>query len=886
MKKFFKLLTLTLILALFLITPGVTTVSVCLANLVPTASPVFEHSAPAQSSTVFKSTVENAETYQLSNWTKPTNEYLLAQQVTSATNGSFHDKYKNNTLSNTQISGREPFVIINDTDDMTTSGAYTTNAITLTANSYYIISVDYYVIEQANKDPQIESYAFGTFYLNNEKITLDSGINDWDTAKFYIKTDKLESASVTPALYFGSKTQNAIGGIYFDNFTVTAVCYNEFEDQRNNRTAYNSWYCDFTKHNDYLLVNEFDNTAFTIQASTNAGSSNKINTATIPSTLGFDGNFYHKDGINKNVMLLHAYQSNATLSLKDYTLQPKPNEIYMFQFYSIATTGSEFNGFYFMIGEKPQQITSLTDYPHYNGWQLNTVFFVAGSELNQKYSLNFTLTNQDKATGWACIDEFKIYKVNGSYANNNTSSLGVHGIYNQNSDPEGLEIANSNFDLGKSADNVNAINSSYPYPLIADSWTTEASNNGIINLDLNQPLWDDRFGDGHPGYIANSIPNNNVYMMHNTSDQTNTVVSPVLTTTAGATTYISFNAHSTTSTKTRAYIFTAETDDEGKLTNKIDLQHIDINDGAWHRYEFAIVESEFANSRNYYLRFEMQGTGFAYFDNVRTSQTNYNEQKTTATIDLNDLLPYEDAWQTADGTEFDIHYANGLTLKNIDQQKTVIKNTFAYKLSASEFYEIIIDARGNNAYLGLSDYNGLLQVTTDETDAERTMEYKLYLQPSSTLATTNLQITLGIVSTDNAETATTAGNIFIQSIKLKKISEEQYELVKANANNDNRIQILSATEEETEKEEEPTNTAEENNFFGENWWFLIPSLITAVALLLGIIAFLLRKIKFDRHIVKKTTSYARDMRMKNQQNKIVAQKAAKVDNVTDEPQNN
>ena len=97
---------------------------------------------------------------------------------------------------------------------------------------------------------------------------------------------------------------------------------------------------------------------------------------------------------------------------------------------------------------------------------------------------------------------------------------------------------------------------------------------------------------------------------------------------------------------------------------------------------------------------------------------------------------------------------------------------------------------------------------------------------------------------------------------------------------------MSATEEETEKEEEPTNPAEENNFFGENWWFLIPSLITAVALLLGIIAFLLRKIKFDRHIVKKTTSYARDMRMKNQQNKIVAQKAAKVDNVTDEPQNN
>ena len=49
---------------------------------------------------------------------------------------------------------------------------------------------------------------------------------------------------------------------------------------------------------------------------------------------------------------------------------------------------------------------------------------------------------------------------------------------------------------------------------------------------------------------------------------------------------------------------------------------------------------------------------------------------------------------------------------------------------------------------------------------------------------------------------------------------------------------------------------------------------------------MLRKIKFDRHIVKKTTSYARDMRLKNQHNKIVAQKAAKVDNVVDDSKNN
>ncbi|MBQ7973452.1 MAG: hypothetical protein IJ295_00650, partial [Clostridia bacterium] len=112
-----------------------------------------------------------------------------------------------------------------------------------------------------------------------------------------------------------------------------------------------------------------------------------------------------------------------------------------------------------------------------------------------------------------------------------------------------------------------------------------------------------------------------------------------------------------------------------------------------------------------------------------------------------------------------------------------------------------------------------------------------------------------------------------------------YNLIKEATDSDSRIKLLTVASQEETEEDTSTETTD-NNFFGENWWYLIPSLITAFALLLGITAFLLRKIKFDKHITKKTTSYARDMRLKNQRNKIVAQKAAKVDNVTDEPQNN
>ena len=884
MKKFFKLLTLVMIMALFILTPGVSTMSTCALRLVAANSPEYKHSAPAQNSEVFKL---EEQVYELSGWTKPSNDFLLTQKVTPETNKAFNDQHEDNTISNDKLDGRSPYVLINSTENMTTSGAYTTSAITLSPNSYYLVSVDYYLVEQKNKDASVQyDCAFGTFYLNDIFISLTTQ-NAWTTATFYLHTDKLEDASVTPELYFGSSTRSALGGIYFDKFKVTAANQEKFETELDSSNPANSFYYDFTKTNDIKLEEEFTNNDFEAKVpGLNAISDKAIPTASIPTTLGFSDSqnyFNHKDGMNKDVMLISAINSNATIALKDYVFQPRPHEVYMFQFYSIASQATGFNGFYFMIGNTAQQIANLTDYPHYNGWQLNTVFFIAGQNLDQEYNLEFTLDNTTTGvSGWACIDEFKIYKVNGSYAQTNTSALGVHKLHDQNNNSEiTLDIANGNFDLGKSADTLQVPGTSYPYPLAADSWETSSNNNGIINL--HSSLWDGRFGDVHPGHIQNMNENNNVYMMHNPYADKNILTSPVLTTTAGASTYISFDAYSTTPSLTRAYIFTAETDEEGKITNEIDLKaEIQINDNNWRRYQFEIIEDEFASSRNYYLRFEMNGTGFAYIDNIRTTNS-IDSQETT--IDLTNTLAIESAWQTVNDVEFESNYATGLTLKNIDEQKTVIQNSFAYNLTANEYFEIIVDAHGNNAYIGLSDYTGLLQVTTDEIDPELTNTYKLYLKANDTATTVNFQVTLGIVTNDDEPTTETAGDIFISKIKLTKISEDEFNLAETNAANDVRLKILSTTEE-TEEDDTDDTTTKSNSFFGENWWYLIPSLITAIALFLGITAFLLRKIKFERHIVKKTTSYARDMRLKNQQNKIVAQKAAKVDNVVDESQNN
>lgn len=912
MKKLGKIITIVLAMALCLFTPNAPIVANQIFKLTTATAEnaSYQFTAPTQDSHVFDT--EAVDTYDIGTWNKPSNNYLVSQQVTTETNGSFHEAYPDTTLSNGDIINRSPYVITTNTLNMPARGGYTTSAITLPANGYYVVEIEYSLKEQNNNET--ETSAFGTFYLNlNNKVATLEGSN-WNFKKFYIHTDVLESATITPELYFGSHDQDALGAIYFNKFTVTAYSQKKFKtkfyDSSDNLIIDPYYYIDLSQENNaYVAVSgDFSNNKFTGTPNSNAACLNEIATSTIPNHLGFSTEteqnfFYPQNGDNGTVMLMQAHGSNTSLTLKDYTFQPKPHEVYMFQFYSIATADVDFTGFYFNINstndtakQMAEQITTLSSYPYHNGWQLNTVFFIAGYNLEQAYEISFSLASANAtATGWVCIDEFKIYRVNGSYAANNASATGVRATHDMNADIETADIANGYFELGTSADTVANPNGGYPYPLIASNWTTNNTDNGIVNLHAS--LWHQSFGEDaeRPSIINGCYENNNVYMMHNTTSKRNVLTSPALSTTAGSSSYVSFDAFSKTTTNTKAWIITATTDNDGNLADIIYLGNplkIETN-GTWQHYEFCITEDEYAVSRSYYLRFEMNSTGFAYIDNVRIadSANQFITANETDDIDLSNPLALQGVWQSTDNNiaAYIDASKNGLTIENIDGQKTVVQNTFGYNFSTDStdpYYEIIITARGNNAYLGFKGYNGLLTVTTDKVDATLTNEYKMYVKIEET-TTIYLQITLGhVANNENENTVAIAdGNVFISDIKIKNIDETAYNDAQTNVADNSRILVLTPAAE-TEEETNAEDTSEDVNPWNENWWYLIPTIITALAILIAITAFLLHKIKFDKHIIKKHTSYARDMRLKNQHNKIVAQKATKVDNIKDESKGN
>ncbi len=881
MKKITKIITLVAAFALCLFSACSPVVASALLKLAPAENQGYNFTAPTQSNNTFIS--ESVDDYDLSNWTKPSDNYLDSQKVTVAENSKLHDiTYPYTTLSNAELKGRTTsHIITTNTKNMPANGCYTTNGISLPANGYYVVEIEYCLKDQTKITNTTGKNAFGTFYLNDRAITLNA--HYWHTETFYIHTDLLEKATITPELYFGSRDEKALGAIYFSKFTINAVNEAKFKasvfNNDNSLKIKPNAYIDFSKNDEYRLVKAFTNSDFHGNNYTSGASDNDVSVANIPGRLGFSDTqhyFYNKDGsTSASVMLLEANNNNPILELNNYTLEPKPHEVYMLQFYSIATAASDFTGFYFNIiptenkeNTSAHNVVTITGDKYHNGWQLNTIFFVAGYDLHQSYNFSFRLASgSEKATGWACIDDFKIYQVSGDYAANNASSTGVHDTYDLNKDTE-PDIANAYFDLGTAS---KITQTTYPYPLKATSWLTNIDDNGIVNIDNN--LWHETFG-ANPGKF-NTNNNNNIYMMRNNSARHNVLVSPALTTTAGETAHITFDAYSNPTSKTKVNFVTASTNDEGNLVDVVVLGSLNINAGKWEHYSFNINENTYAANRSYYLQFIMDGIGYTYIDNV-----NKPDQAATAgesdTIDLANPLTVDTIWRTDTTAELIIN--NGkLTAQNTDGRKTVIENSFAYNLTKDSYYEFTINAQGNDAYFSLKGYDGLLAV--DSNDAS---EYKLYVKAGDS-TTPTFQITLG---SNQDETNNIVGKLTINSIEVKTVEEADFNSAKENSTIEGSHKLCvtqtEANEEETTTETEP----EDNSFFGQNWWYLIPTLITAIATLLAITAFLLRKIKFEKHITKKHTSYARDMRMKNQQNKIVAQKAAKVDNISNESQSN
>jgi hypothetical protein len=821
---------------------------------------------PTQDSMPFST--EQIDVADIPTWASSIGGRAVSQSIDRTNIDSFQTANKfAPSMPDSHIGMRSATIIAQRTSAQKATGYYTSPEFTLPANGYYQVSVDYYVLGE-------NSY----FYMGGKEIAL-SNYGAWKTASYFVKTDILAEAKYTAELYLGSKNGVGIhGAVYYDNFTVRAITLREFNGETGSLAVYEKK-IDLTDEQVSKRpedLKQYTNTDFEIvPPNEKAQSLIGINTSAVPQVLKFENRdyFYPAAGINGEVMLLSADNSFAGIELKE-NFTPEPHKMYMFQFYSVGNS-ADGSGFYFRVGEDYNAISSA-DYKYHNGWQLNTVFLTGDSfSISEDgYKIGFYVgLNSTSATGWLAVSDLSVTCVSGDYAAANASANGVQRTMSLNTRSD-TTLSNSNFFLGTaSAITIDGeYNTQYPYPLTATAWTAEGNGNGIVNTKYWTVL-----GVPNPGQINGYVPNNNVYML-----QTGSVTSPALTLSAGAN-YISFDAKVNKTYTTKAVLKYGDL-----VLGEIRLNHTD-----WHRYEFAVTEGTNITERSYTLSFAAEYAGAAFFDNVKvgTSAAATDLVKTTEEIDLANPVKIKGIWEsTTEGVSFaHVIGADGCTLLNERGTYTTVKNNFTYTSADASYYQLTVTARGTNAGLAVDGYDEAAAVEpTAGTPIQDLKSYTLYFY-NETAGTITLLVRLGTYTTEDDGNITyqiADGSVYITKIDLTTVTEDVYNAKKEAAEDDSLITILTASSAVTTTDPiTETETEEENDIFGKNWWYLIPSVITAVAIVVGLAGFLLRRLRFNRHITQKGTSYARDVRIEKARKKIVAAKAAKADNITDGSKN-
>lgn len=203
---------------------------------------------------------------------------------------------------------------------------------------------------------------------------------------------------------------------------------------------------------------------------------------------------------------------------------------------------------------------------------------------------------------------------------------------------------------------------------------------------------------------------------------------------------------------------------------------------------------------------------------------------------------------------------NLMFIRNFAQAKYSLTAKANTSLEANKIYKLSIYLRikplsiNNSSFVATYSLEGLEDAVLTNITTEEWQEYKIIVN-STAYTQVKLKFTL--------ETKKTAGAIlFIDNFTLTELSKEEYsQLVASYENKDGedyeQIRQTTLIIGSTDVEEEPEKPTEEENQT-EFSWILIPSIITAVALIIAVIGFSLRRIKFKKWQRKQVTQYDRN----------------------------
>lgn len=783
-----------------------------------------------------------------------------------------------------------------------------------------------------------ETEPFFSIYLTNfsdsskDSEAMFEGISNdkFTDYNFYIQTNENTKESLNLELWLGDKNNlKSMGAVFFSHIQIIRYSENKFNElvktnveEHNDGTNVSISLSTPTTVNNLVLNSSFENGLNNWKVTSNSNltdafvnvvdsttSSNYPNLTNckvdyIPGT-----NFSSTSG---NSALLIAKYGKGYLgiesdpfkierfSLYKLTVWAKTNTVNSKDISIILKDKTE-NTEIKNITQSVTATTTATD-SYTNGWNAYT-FFIQGNPIEDKnVAIEVSINSlEDAKLNYAFIDDVEIERIN--YATFSSDSTDSNKL-NLNNITSLYLVSNYTFN------EIENENTTVAYPLKPANWTqitknTQTTKSGVVNKNYSEVT------------ITNTSTNNNFLLIDN-ADGANltTFTSKNFTLSANSYYYLSFKVATSILDGNVSFTMKTTADNPSIIYKQENIS----SHNEWAKYTAYIKTG--SESYDAVIELTSSAQGEAYFDEIivkSSTEETYNANKDLLpTLDYSndsfeafndgnsDLYKAPYNW-TANALNNDFNLSKfGITNPKTNPEITdsialakdgnsvlyinnYLADTYLYytkntaiSLSASTYYKISVWVKTDNITSELSTLpeGSKLGATVILKYGEKSQEFLgintngeyreviFYICPAEA---TNLNITLGL---GNAKTSA-SGSVYFDNLTVSTIaSYEEYESEYAEISKDENIISASIVEKETtpKVEEEPKTEPT----VGQVDWLVIPSLITAIAIFVALVGFIIRKYYTSRKHKKIKTSYDRKKTLNknlNDQEKIQAKQA-------------
>ncbi|MBE5738487.1 MAG: hypothetical protein E7354_02025 [Clostridiales bacterium] len=527
-----------------------------------------------------------------------------------------------------------------------------------------------------------------------------------------------------------------------------------------------------------------------------------------------------------------------------------------------------------------------------NDWT-NYNFYIYGPTFGSKdVTIQIWLgTTENQSDGYVFVDDFTIENINYKDFNTNSSSSNS-ATFNLNKVNDGLKITNGMFNVTENKETAAS------FPLTPADWKRTGDDYNTFSGVVNTKDWDahveDFYNEGgvaptNPGKLPYMMGDDNNVLMIGSASETNTQSYETSSLAIAPNSYflISFYVFTDYNRNMQGKDYGASVKFASTKMVILDYKNIYFDDNEWHKFEFYIANTT-NNEVTGTLTLTFEGvTRYVFFDDVIASDSNetayrtcgsYKDPDTTyLQVDLSkdkfDNRTYNSAydlqtpnsWEATEESNQTVTHSGIISTEHAfirDLDNTISGNenvlyinsthdvyySFVSKetqlFSAQTYYKISINILTRNiiqdeakegvvygASFGLKEPNNIQFKSINTNGLWKT--YTIYICPEKDI---NSAIMLSLGSSAEA----TSGEVLFDNLVIETIDSEAYLNAIGSTENDYyRAFINYVPEEETTEEE----TSEWNNDFN---WLIIPSLITALAIVIAVVGFYVKKITFSR----------------------------------------